>query len=174
MWGQNFASKFKLDTSRLKDKLAALRKRNDSLVALNIDDTKHELNLLLDHEEMFWKQRFKNFWLQYGYQNTSFFHIQASEHKKSDCIHVLHDQLGNLIEDHSDYCKGSCQQVEVDPSSDYFSFQSAFVLSRLNTDNVLSAFELIHYMKHKTKGKTAHRFTAVAIIVFIPSQAGDG
>lgn len=48
-----------------------------------------KLHDLLIHEESYWKQRAKAFWLSEGDLNTKFFHAQAIVRKKINHIHHL-------------------------------------------------------------------------------------
>ena len=52
------------------------------------------LTKLLEDEELYWKQRAKNFWLENGDLNTKFFHAQASGHKAPNKVSSLVDDDG--------------------------------------------------------------------------------
>lgn len=51
-------------------------------------EEKEKLNELLEHEESYWKQRAKLFWLKERDTNSRFFHVQASKRKKcnKNCV----------------------------------------------------------------------------------------
>ena len=59
-----------------------------------IHATKVELNKLLSAEEVMWKQRSRNCWLQSGNRNTSFFHEKASKRHQQNTISRLKDANG--------------------------------------------------------------------------------
>ena len=59
-----------------------------------IHATKVELNKLLSAEEVMWKQRSRNCWLQSGDRNTSFFHKKASKRHQRNTISRLKDANG--------------------------------------------------------------------------------
>lgn len=45
-------------------------------------DAKHQLNDILLHEKLYWKQRSKTFCLEEGDSNSKFFHANANNRKK--------------------------------------------------------------------------------------------
>lgn len=53
---------------------------------------------LLDQQEVYWKQRSKQFWLQEGDTNTHFFHKYASSRKKNNKVDRIKDSEGNWKE----------------------------------------------------------------------------
>lgn len=53
-----------------------------------------QLDLLLDQEEVHWRQRSKIKWLKVGDRNTGFFHHHASNRKKKNQIVGLCDDGG--------------------------------------------------------------------------------
>ena len=59
-----------------------------------IYETKVELNKLFSTEEVMWKQRSRNCWLQLGDRNTSFFHEKASKRQQQNTISRLMDSNG--------------------------------------------------------------------------------
>ncbi|CAI9111977.1 OLC1v1012333C1 [Oldenlandia corymbosa var. corymbosa] len=60
---------------------------------------KKELELLLEQEEVYWKQRSRISWLQGGDRNTSYFHNKASHRKTKNFIRRLQAESGEWIED---------------------------------------------------------------------------
>lgn len=61
------------------------------------------MNNLLDHEEQFWKQRSKSFWLRDKDSNSSFFHVATSARKKHNIVAHLNDlEVG--LENHDTIC----------------------------------------------------------------------
>lgn len=53
-----------------------------------------EYSKVLSQQEDFWKQRAKKHWLQGGDNNTRYFHVFASAHKKKNQISKLKDENG--------------------------------------------------------------------------------
>ena len=60
-----------------------------SIVALE-----KRLDILQNHEEIYWKQRSRIDWLAYGDRNSRVFHLKASERKKKNRIEGLIDNAG--------------------------------------------------------------------------------
>ena len=65
---------------------------------------KEKLNELLYHEEVYWKQRAKIFWLAEGDANTRFFHANASARKKTNHISFLVNGNGDKVESQEGMC----------------------------------------------------------------------
>lgn len=67
-------------------------------------DEKEKLNALLLHEEVYWQQRAKVFWLTEGDANTKFFHASASSRRKTNRIQFLESDSGTQVCDKDDMC----------------------------------------------------------------------
>lgn len=103
-WGRNFFHKF-------KEKIKVQKQIMEDLVNLKDDESvqaylaaKEELNSLFYHEEAYWKQRAKLFWLAEGDENTRFFHSSASARKKSNNVVYLIDDDGERVDDPNGMC----------------------------------------------------------------------
>uniref|UniRef100_A0A7N2LRF7 CCHC-type domain-containing protein n=1 Tax=Quercus lobata TaxID=97700 RepID=A0A7N2LRF7_QUELO len=59
-----------------------------------INGLKKEINDLLHHEEVFWRQQSRSIWLPTGDKNTRFFHQRASQRRRKNNIDGLHDREG--------------------------------------------------------------------------------
>ena len=68
---------------------------SNSGVVEKISNAKKELNVLLEREEIFWKQRSRINWLKEGDENTKFFHARATQRFRKNNIRGLMDDLGN-------------------------------------------------------------------------------
>jgi hypothetical protein len=53
-----------------------------------------ELNVLLEKEEVYWRQRSRVAWMKEGDKNTKFFHAQCNEQRQQNCIKGLRDGQG--------------------------------------------------------------------------------
>lgn len=62
------------------------------------------MNELLTHEEAYWQQRAKNFWLKDGDTNSKFFHAAASSRKKMNHISGLKAEDGTMVTGHEEMC----------------------------------------------------------------------
>uniref|UniRef100_A0A2N9GZ45 Reverse transcriptase zinc-binding domain-containing protein n=1 Tax=Fagus sylvatica TaxID=28930 RepID=A0A2N9GZ45_FAGSY len=65
-----------------------------SLIAWNIRLLQDELNVLLEKEEVYWRQRSRVAWMKEGDKNTKFFHAQCNEQRQQNCIKGLRDGQG--------------------------------------------------------------------------------
>ena len=63
---------------------------------------RHEINILIEKEKIYWKQRSRISWLREGDHNTKFFHVKASARRKKNLIISLKEMDGTLIEQQSD------------------------------------------------------------------------
>ncbi|XP_074352714.1 uncharacterized protein LOC141691861 [Apium graveolens] len=67
-------------------------------------EEKDRLNELLLHEELYWKQMAKVFWLTEGDANTKFFHASASTRRKTNHIPNLLNDEGIRVQDGDAMC----------------------------------------------------------------------
>jgi hypothetical protein len=57
-----------------------------------VNELRHEVNVLTEKEEIFWRQRSRVSWLQEGDRNTKFYHACASQRKRGNQINGLWDE----------------------------------------------------------------------------------
>ncbi|XP_074364595.1 uncharacterized protein LOC141705594 [Apium graveolens] len=69
-WGRNFYHKFRDKVKRQKEILNALKDREDEEGIKSYFEEREKLNEFLEHEESYWKQRAKIFWLKEGDTNS--------------------------------------------------------------------------------------------------------
>lgn len=103
-WGRTFFNKFREKLKHQKSVIASLVDRVDEAGVKEYLVEKERLNELLLHEELYWKQRAKTFWLAKGDENTRFFHACATARKRTNNISYLIDDSGEKIEDHEGMC----------------------------------------------------------------------
>lgn len=103
-WGMTFFHKFRDKMVKQKTIIDELKNMEDDDGIQLYFDAKEKLNGLLLHEESYWKQRAKIFWLEEGDTNSKFFHAAASSKKKSNFISVLKSNEGNLVSGHEKLC----------------------------------------------------------------------
>lgn len=80
-WGRNFFHKFREKIKSKKEVLQALANCDDQTSVNEFFQVKSELDKLLEHEEAYWQQRAKRFWLTEGDTNSKYFHAVASKRK---------------------------------------------------------------------------------------------
>ena len=76
-----------------------LRGKTNDMAVGEFFSVRAELDSLLDQEEVYWKQRAKDFWLKEGDSNPRYFHSHASSKQKHNQIWKLNDADGNVISD---------------------------------------------------------------------------
>ena len=64
-----------------------------------VNDLRREVNVLMEKEEIFWRQRSRVSWLSAGDRNTKFFHACASQRKRTNQINGLRDENGVMQSD---------------------------------------------------------------------------
>lgn len=94
-WGRNFFHKFRDKVKLLKETIALLVNRTDDIGIKQYFEEKNKLDELLYHEELYWKQRVKSFWLTEGDTNSKYFHAAATKRKKINHISQLLNAEGS-------------------------------------------------------------------------------
>ena len=57
----------------------------------------HEINILIEKEEIYWKQRSRISWSREGDRNTKFFHSKTSTRRNKNLIVSLKEMDGTVI-----------------------------------------------------------------------------
>ncbi|KAL8125037.1 hypothetical protein AgCh_012638 [Apium graveolens] len=91
------------------------RSRRDTLGVQTYNDARCEFLKLLERQEIYWKQRSKQFWLREGDQNTRFFHKFASGRKKNNQIVRLKNKDGEWVD-----CMHGIQEIITEYFTDLF------------------------------------------------------
>lgn len=97
-WGRNFFHKFRDKVKKQKEVLSALINRIDENGIRQYFAEKSKMDEILFHEELYWRQRAKSFWLTEGDTNSKFSHTAASRRKKLNSIGYLIDDHGARID----------------------------------------------------------------------------
>lgn len=97
-WSKDEFGNNKLKLDFLKDRLALLQSC-DSLEANHIQQSqiKNEIEVLLAREEMFYHQRPRIRWLNYGDKNTSFFHASMIQRRQRNQILRIKNDGGSWL-----------------------------------------------------------------------------
>lgn len=64
-----------------------------------METNQRKLESLLEDEEVYWKQRSREEWLNWGDRNTKWFHLKASKRRSINRIQRLRNAMGNWVED---------------------------------------------------------------------------
>ncbi|XP_074336953.1 uncharacterized protein LOC141674128 [Apium graveolens] len=88
-WDSEVKGNFSGRIKKCKAELKNLRNKTDAESLEKFKEAKQKLFLILDQNEMFWRQRSKQLWLQAGDKNTRYFHAAASERRRSNAIQKL-------------------------------------------------------------------------------------
>ncbi|XP_074352686.1 uncharacterized protein LOC141691832 [Apium graveolens] len=99
-WGKHFFHKFRDKVKSQKEVLNSLIDREDEEGVKAYFEEREKLNELLLHEETYWKQMAKLFWLKEGDANTNFCHAQATKRKKLNHVAYLMRESGDKIDNH--------------------------------------------------------------------------
>lgn len=103
-WGRRFFHKFRDKVRVQKEEVSKYLHREDEEGIKLYFEEREKLNELLLHEEVYWKQRAKLFWLKEGDLNTKFFHAQATKRKKINNIAYLVNEDDEKIDDLDQMC----------------------------------------------------------------------
>jgi hypothetical protein len=83
----------------IRTKTKKLEKIQEGAEGFNREEEKAlrgEIDVLLEQEELKWKQRAKEEWLKSGDRNTKYFHACATQRRKRNTIDQIHDGGGRL------------------------------------------------------------------------------
>lgn len=98
-WGRNFFHKFRDKLQKQKVIVNALAEKMDEYSIKKYFLEKDKLHELLLHEENYWKQREKTFWVAKGDANSKFFHNFASIRRKVNFISKLQTDEGTVTKE---------------------------------------------------------------------------
>ncbi|KAK5839779.1 hypothetical protein PVK06_008618 [Gossypium arboreum] len=126
----------------LMEKLAKLAEaeRDDKNLA-ELIDTKIHLNFEIEKNECYWERRARLNWLKFGDKNTTFFHCQATQRRRTNFIHKLKNEDGRVM--------AALQEIEVVARS---YFQNLFSAGdRGNYDHLMTGIDCCVYEEDNKK-----------------------
>lgn len=77
-------------------KLEELQRQEGPEHGEDIKKIKGEIELLLEHEDLWWKQQAKQNWYKGGDRNTYYFHAWANQRRRTNRIHKVQDTAGQV------------------------------------------------------------------------------
>ena len=101
-WQQHRNGPMQTSIKTLQNRLNVLQGEEGDLEGRETKMVKKELQLLLDQEDLKWRQRAKIDWLKLGDRNTKIFHACANQLKKTNQIYKIKDEQGNFWESQGD------------------------------------------------------------------------
>ncbi|XP_074358745.1 uncharacterized protein LOC141698038 [Apium graveolens] len=96
--GKEITGGFNKRICECHQKLKQLRRRRDAQSLQEYKDTKHQLYLILDQKEIFWRQRSKQLWFNAGDKNTKYFHAACNKRQRTNRITKLKDGSGEWLD----------------------------------------------------------------------------
>ncbi|KAL8093893.1 hypothetical protein AgCh_035686 [Apium graveolens] len=97
IWGKEITGNFKDRINKSKRALKTLKGRRDEQSIKLVQEEKKKLVETYAQQEVFWRQRSKQFWLREGDQNSRFFHLATKIKRKANHISSLTDYVGNKV-----------------------------------------------------------------------------
>ena len=108
-WSKNSLCSLGKNIEEKRNRLQVLEENNKDATWAKCEALRHEISILIEKEEIYWKQRSRISWLHEGDRNTKFFHAKASARRKKNLIVSLKEMDGTVIEQHSDIERGIIQ-----------------------------------------------------------------
>ncbi|XP_074351469.1 uncharacterized protein LOC141690581 [Apium graveolens] len=101
-WGGGKMKEFGSKIQNCRNLLRKFRSRRYAFGVKKYNEVRWEFLNLLEKQEVYWKQRAKQFWLQEGDQNTRYFHKFASGRKRNNQICKLKNKDGEWKDNKQD------------------------------------------------------------------------
>ena len=99
-WGRSKFGDFLKELADCRAKMENLMKETQTEnVIAQMKALDYRMDELESREEMYWKQRSRQSWLQHGDKNTTFFHAKAKQRETRNNIVKLKDAAGNEYKD---------------------------------------------------------------------------
>ncbi|XP_060969648.1 uncharacterized protein LOC133036893 [Cannabis sativa] len=93
-WASDLTGNFKGRISTSKKKMAQLKQHHNFPLNVEFVNEQNNYSELLAQQEIYWRQRSKQFWLHNGDKNTKYFHANASPRKRNNQILHLKNSAG--------------------------------------------------------------------------------
>ncbi|XP_060957652.1 uncharacterized protein LOC133029176 [Cannabis sativa] len=93
-WGKENSGNFKNRIAQSKRRMTRMKSQSSSFLHTEFESEQNNYFELLAQQEIYWKQRSKQFWLHNGDKNTKYFHASASARKRNNQIRQLQNNAG--------------------------------------------------------------------------------
>ncbi|CAN0841413.1 Transposon TX1 uncharacterized 149 kDa protein [Linum grandiflorum] len=104
-WGKEISVQFHRRKRELDQRLEELRERSDSEAGDEWRACREEKLILLQQEDTYWKQRAKQYFLQFGDMNTKYFHAVANGRRSKKVMKGILDATGTWKENIDDMAR---------------------------------------------------------------------
>nr|GMC79700.1 uncharacterized protein LOC109184133 isoform X2 [Ipomoea batatas] len=97
-WGKSFTRKFRERIDYWSRRMEALKRRSDHQGCLLFREAQFHHLKALEHQNAYWRQRAKEFWLKCGDMNTTYFHNAFRRRRQNNHIIGLRNDRGEWCE----------------------------------------------------------------------------
>ncbi|XP_074360858.1 uncharacterized protein LOC141701117 [Apium graveolens] len=101
-WSGGLIREMKVQIGKYRKEMQHYRSTRDTFEIQKYDAARWQFMRLLEKQEIFWRQRAKQFWLREGDRNSSFFHKYATTRKEHNKIKKLKDKHGEWKEENAE------------------------------------------------------------------------
>ncbi|XP_030479294.1 uncharacterized protein LOC115696538 [Cannabis sativa] len=96
-WGRDYTSNFKQRIGHCKREIQHWKKGCDDISIQKFREAELNFSEVMNQQEVFWRQRSKQLWLQEGDSDSKYFHAKATSRKKHNTIIRLMNDVGDWV-----------------------------------------------------------------------------
>ncbi|MCH84659.1 endonuclease/exonuclease/phosphatase family protein, partial [Trifolium medium] len=104
-WGRKLRNKYRKEIEECRMELERLRGTMNPLQQARYEEVRNKMSNCLAHEEAFWRQRAKVYWLKDGDTNSRFFHATASSKRRRNEVTKLQNNEGVVVKAQHEICE---------------------------------------------------------------------
>nr|GMD02284.1 uncharacterized protein LOC109184133 isoform X2 [Ipomoea batatas] len=97
-WGKSFAKDFSKRLQYWRNRMEITKGRRDPRGIILYKEAQEQYIRALHHQNDYWRQRAKQFWLQSGDTNSAYFHNSVRRRRQNNRITRLRDEDGNWVD----------------------------------------------------------------------------